>query len=335
MEKGAMRCEANISIRPVGSRELGTKVEVKNLNSFRAVRSAIAYEAERQQQIIEAGGHVQQETMGWDERANITRPQRSKETSDDYRYFPEPDLLVAELDDEWIARVHASLPELPAAKAARFADAYGLNPQEIAALVEDHAIAAYFEEAAQIQGADPKQVGNWITGEVFRRLNAEGRSIEDVEVQPAALVELLALVKKGTINQNAAREVFGQLWEQGGSPAEIVARARPRANLRQRRTRPSSSRSDLRASRRRRKNQGRQSQHRAIFDGSSDAGDAREGQPTARARIVAQAVGDIKRRNEEKFALVNAALGLLNPHLKLLYIQKIHPNYNKKLDRRR
>ena len=223
MEKGAMRCEANISIRPAGSRELGTKVEVKNLNSFRAVRSAIAYEAERQQQIVESGGHVQQETMGWDERANITRPQRSKETSDDYRYFPEPDLLVAELDDKWIARVHASLPELPTAKAARFADSYGLNPQEVAALVEDHAVAAYFEEAARIQGADPKQVGNWITGEIFRRLNAEGRSIEDVEIQPAALVELLSLVKKGTINQNAAREVFGQLWEQGGSPAEIVA----------------------------------------------------------------------------------------------------------------
>ena len=100
MEKGAMRCEANISIRPAGSRELGTKVEVKNLNSFRAVCSAIAYEAERQQHIVESGGHVQQETMGWDERANVTRPQRSKETSDDYRYFPEPDLLVAELDDE-------------------------------------------------------------------------------------------------------------------------------------------------------------------------------------------------------------------------------------------
>ena len=115
------------------------------------------------------------------------------------------------------------MPELPAAKAERFADAYGLNPQEIAALVEDHAVAAYFEEAAQVQGADPKQVGNWITGEIFRRLNAEGRSIEDIEVQPVALVELLALVKKGTINQNAAREVFGQLWEQGGSPAEIVA----------------------------------------------------------------------------------------------------------------
>ncbi len=223
MEKGAMRCEANISIRPAGRRALGTKVEVKNLNSFRAVRSAIAYEAERQQRIVEAGGHVQQETMGWDERAHVTRPQRSKETSDDYRYFPEPDLLVAELDPEWIARVRARLPELPAAKATRFADSYGLNPPAIAALVEDHAVAEYFEQAAQLPGADPKQVSNWITGEVFRRLNAEGRSIEDVKVQPAALVELLSLVDKGTINQNAARKIFSQLWEQGGSPTAIVA----------------------------------------------------------------------------------------------------------------
>ena len=223
MEKGAMRCEANISIRPVGSRELGTKVEVKNLNSFRAVRSAIAYEAERQQQIIEAGGHVQQETMGWDERANITRLAAQQRDLGRLPLLPGARPARRGVRRRVDRQVHASLPELPAAKAARFADAYGLNPQEIAALVEDHAVAAYFEEAAQMQGADPKQVGNWITGEIFRRLNAEGRSIEDIEVQPAALVELLALVKKGTINQNAAREVFGQLWEQGGSPAEIVA----------------------------------------------------------------------------------------------------------------
>ena len=292
MEKGAMRCEANISIRPVGSRELGTKVEIKNLNSFRAVRSAIAYEAERQQHIIESGGHVRQETMGWDERANITRPQRSKETSDDYRYFPEPDLLVADLDDEWIARVHASLPELPAAKAERFASAYELNSQEIAALIEDHAVAAYFEEAAQVQGADPKQVGNWITGEIFRRLNAEGRSIEDVEVQPAALIELLSLVKRARSTKRSSRS----LWPTVGT-GRLARRdcrcARPRANLRQRGTRPSGSRGDRRTSRRRRKNQGRQPQHRAISDGSSNAGDAGEGQPAARARIVAPAARDL------------------------------------------
>jgi len=222
MEKGAMRCEANISIRPEGATEYGTKVEVKNLNSFRAVRSAIAYEVERQQQVIEEGGQVRQVTMGWDETMGVTREQRSKETSEDYRYFPEPDLLDVHLDDEWIEKARSELPELPAAKAARFANDYGLNEQDIAVLVEDRAVAAYFEAAAQIDGADPKQVGNWVTGEVFRRLNEEDAAIADAKVQPTALVELLSLVKDGAINQNAAREVFAELWEQGGAPGAIV-----------------------------------------------------------------------------------------------------------------
>ena len=222
MEKGAMRCEANISIRPEGSEEFGTKVEVKNLNSFRAVRNAIAYEVERQQQVLAEGGQVRQVTMGWDEGMNITREQRSKETSEDYRYFPEPDLLDVHLDDAWIGQARAELPELPAAKAARFAADYGLGEQDIAVLVEDRAVAAYFEDAAKADGADPRQVGNWITGEVFRRLNEEEITIENAKVAPAALFALLALVKDGSINQNAAREVFSQMWEKGGSPAEIV-----------------------------------------------------------------------------------------------------------------
>lgn len=222
MEKGAMRCEANISIRPEGSEKFGTKVEVKNLNSFRAVRNAIAYEIKRQQQVLEEGGQVRQVTMGWDEGMNITREQRSKETSEDYRYFPEPDLLDIHLDEIWIEQVRAELPELAAAKAARFAADYGLGEKDTAVLVEDHAVAAYFENAAKANDADPKQVGNWITGEVFRRLNEEEITIDSAKVAPIELVELLALVKDGSINQNAAREVFGQMWEKGGSPAEIV-----------------------------------------------------------------------------------------------------------------
>lgn len=222
MEKGAMRCEANISIRPEGSDEFGTKVEVKNLNSFRAVRNAIAYEVERQQQVIEEGGQVRQVTMGWDEQMGVTREQRSKETSEDYRYFPEPDLLDVHLEVEWINRVGRELPELPADKAARFSEIYGLNQKDIAVLIEDAAVAAYFEEAAQHSGADPKSVANWVTGEIFRRLNDEDIIIADAKVSPAALVELLALVKDGAINQNAAREVFTELWEKGGSPAAIV-----------------------------------------------------------------------------------------------------------------
>jgi aspartyl-tRNA(Asn)/glutamyl-tRNA(Gln) amidotransferase subunit B len=220
MEKGAMRCEANISIRPVGLEEFGTKVEVKNLNSFRAVRHAIDYEVKRQQQVIAEGDQVRQVTMGWDENAGTTREQRSKETSEDYRYFPEPDLLDVRLKPEWIEAVRAELPELPDAKAKRFADRYGLNDQDIGVLIEDQLIAAYFEKAAK--NADAKQVANWVTGEIFRRLNEAESSAEHIKVAPETLAELIALVKDGAINQNAAREVFGELWDRGGTPQQIV-----------------------------------------------------------------------------------------------------------------
>jgi len=222
MEKGAMRCEANISVRPEGSEEYGTKVEVKNLNSFRSVRNAIAYEVERQIRILEDGGQVRQITVGWDEDASATREQRSKESSEDYRYFPEPDLLDVDLSAEWITRVREQLPELPDAKGKRFAEKYDLGAQDILLLVEDRDIAAYFEAAASQEGADPKLVSNWMTGEVFRRLKEGDVEIEDIKVKPQALVELIGLVRNNTINQNAAREVFGVMWEEGGSPARIV-----------------------------------------------------------------------------------------------------------------
>ena len=159
MEKGAMRCEANISVRPEGSEVFGTKVEVKNLNSFRSVRNAIDYEVERQVEILETGGEISQVTMGWNENAERTREQRSKEYADDYRYFPEPDLLTVDLTDEWIAGVRAELPELPDSKARRFETDYGLSAQESALLVDDRAIATYFEEAVSGDG------GRFQTGE--------------------------------------------------------------------------------------------------------------------------------------------------------------------------
>ncbi len=222
MEKGAMRCEANISVRPEGSTELGTKVEVKNLNSFRSVRNAIAYEVGRQSQLLEDGDQVRQVTMGWTEEAGITQEQRSKETSEDYRYFPEPDLLDVDLSAEWIARVRDRLPELPDAKSARFAAEYRLNHRDIDLLVEDRSVADYFERATRQDGADPKFLSNWVTGQIFRRLKEGEAAIEEIKVEPEALVELIALVDQGTINQNAAREVLGVLWEEGGSPAKIV-----------------------------------------------------------------------------------------------------------------
>ena len=222
MEKGAMRCEANISVRPAGQEAFGTKVEVKNLNSFRAVRNAIDFEIKRQIRTLEDGGQVRQVTMGWDEGAGVTRQQRSKETSEDYRYFPEPDLLDVDLDDAWIERVGAALPELPQDKAARFAADYGLGPQDTALLIEDQRVADYFEEGARLDGADAKLLSNWVTVELFRRMKEDNVEIDRVQASPAALVELIGLVKDKTLNQTAAKEVFGVLWEKGGAPGPVV-----------------------------------------------------------------------------------------------------------------
>ena len=220
MEKGALRCEANISVRREGSQALGTKVEVKNLNSFRSVRNAIDYEVERQIEVLEAGGQVRQVTMGWDESAEVTREQRSKEAADDYRYFPEPDLLEVDLAAAWIEEVRGRLPELPDAKAAAFAG-LGLAPGEAAQLAEDGAVAAYFEEVVAA-GADPRTAANWVTGEIFRLLNEGGGDVDALKVKPPQLAELIGLAAAGTVSGPAAKEVFNAMAESGGSPAEIV-----------------------------------------------------------------------------------------------------------------
>ena len=222
MEKGAMRCEANISVRPEGETAYGTKVEVKNLNSFRSVRNAIDYEVKRQIGVLEQGGQVRQVTMGWDEGAGATRQQRSKESSEDYRYFPEPDLLEIDLPAAWIERARRQLPELPDDKAVRFASEYGLERQDIEELVDNREIADYFEGAAKEEGVDARHAGNWVRGEVFRRLKEEEMAIEEVRVKPEALAELVRLVEAGTINRRAATEVFGVLWAEGGLPGPVV-----------------------------------------------------------------------------------------------------------------
>jgi aspartyl-tRNA(Asn)/glutamyl-tRNA(Gln) amidotransferase subunit B len=223
MEKGAMRCEANISVRPEGSEEFGTKVEVKNLNSFRSVRNAIDYEVKRQVEVIEEGGAVRQVTMGWDEGDGSTREQRSKEYADDYRYFPEPDLLDVRVDDAWMQRVETELPELPDAKAGRFAATHGLEPEEAALLVEDRGVAEYFEQVIDVDGVDAKGAANWMTGEFFRRLKeADAADITAVKVRPQQLGQLLKLVTDATISGSAAKDVFGVMWESGGEPDKIV-----------------------------------------------------------------------------------------------------------------
>jgi aspartyl-tRNA(Asn)/glutamyl-tRNA(Gln) amidotransferase subunit B len=224
MEKGAMRCEVNLSLRPVGSDGFGTKVEVKNLNSFRSVRNAIAYEIERQTRLLEASQPVVQVTMGWDEVAGVTREQRSKEEADDYRYFPEPDLPPLNPTPAWVEAVKASLPELPDTKRDRFMADYGLSRYDANVLVEDQAVADYFERALRIRpgAVHPKLVANWVSGELFRLMNETGTAITDVKIRPEDLVALIEMIQVSVINQTAAKETFGVMWETGRSPQAIV-----------------------------------------------------------------------------------------------------------------
>ncbi len=224
MEKGVIRFEANVSLRPQGSSLLGTRVEIKNLNSFRAMERAIAYEIERQTAVLERGQSVEQETLGWDETAQSTFSQRSKEEAHDYRYFPEPDLPPLIVEAEWIEQVRAGLPELPQAMKMRFRQQYGLNASEAALLSEDEAVAAYFEACVQAadKGISPRTIALWITGEMFGWLNQSGQSMEDVRVTPAALVELLHLTSNQTINLNTAKAVLAEMLTSGRSAPEII-----------------------------------------------------------------------------------------------------------------
>ena len=224
MEKGAMRCEVNLSLRPPGADKFGTKVEIKNLNSFRSVRYAIAYEIERQTQALEANKPVVQVTMGWDEGAGVTRQQRSKEEAHDYRYFPEPDLPALELESTWIDEVLESLPELPDVKRDRFVTDYGLSRYDASVLTEDQEVADYYEEAVRTkhEDASPKLVANWVTGELFRMMNETRRPIPDVMIRPRDLAALTGMIATKTINQTAAKNVFGIMWDTGRSPEPIV-----------------------------------------------------------------------------------------------------------------
>ena len=225
MEKGAMRCEPNVSVRPAGAEALGTKVEVKNLNSFRAVKLALDYELERQVAVLEAGGQVRQVTMGWNERAGRTVEQRSKETSEDYRYFPEPDLPPLRISPNWVDEIRAAIPELSDSRRERFVAEYGLSRDEASLLAEDRDVADYFEAAAtagQGMGIAPKTIGNWVTGDLFRLLKAEGLEIGQVKVRPEALAELVTLIEQGTITANSGKAVLGEMFASGRPAGEIV-----------------------------------------------------------------------------------------------------------------
>jgi len=226
MEEGAMRCEANVSIRQRGATDFGTKVEVKNLNSFRSVRMAIEYEMERQAAILDRGGRVEQVTMGWDERAGRTVFQRSKEYAEDYRYFPEPDLPPLHFTAEWVARMRERLPELPDAKRGRLVSQYAIKPEDARLLTEDQAVAAYFESTAASvpDTVEPQVVANWILGDLFRLLREQGVSIERAPVTPERLGGLLDLLQRRVINATVAKEVLAEMFASGESAQPIVER---------------------------------------------------------------------------------------------------------------
>ncbi|HOU14747.1 MAG TPA: Asp-tRNA(Asn)/Glu-tRNA(Gln) amidotransferase subunit GatB [Anaerolineae bacterium] len=227
MEKGEMRFEANVSIRPAGTITLGTRTEIKNLNSFRALASSVAYEIERQKAVLASGGAVVQQTLGWDEAAGRTYPQRSKEYAHDYRYFPEPDIPPLEIAPEWIAALRARVPELPLAKKRRLMAEYGIRPYDAALLVSDWRVADYFEAAAGIaraQGVTAQDVANWVTGELFRILNATVTPIDACKTAPGHLAALLALVQQGTVSVTAAKTALGAMCETGELPGAVIER---------------------------------------------------------------------------------------------------------------
>ncbi len=223
MEKGILRIEPNVSVRLKDSKTLGTRTEIKNLNSFRVLERAVAYEIERQSRLLSEGGRVVQETLGWDEKGGQTIPQRTKETEDDYRYFPEPDLPPLVIDSEWIETLRAALPELPADKYDRFRAHYGLSPAAVGKLIVERAVADYFEAAAAAApDLSSKELANWITGEVFSLLNQAGIGIQDAKLSPDDLVELIHLVGRGAINQNTGKAVLAEMFATGTPAPKII-----------------------------------------------------------------------------------------------------------------
>ncbi|MFA6959642.1 MAG: Asp-tRNA(Asn)/Glu-tRNA(Gln) amidotransferase subunit GatB [Opitutaceae bacterium] len=225
MEKGQLRCDANISIRPVGATTLGTKVELKNLNSISYVRDGIAHEIQRQLAVTQAGGTIVQETRDYDGIAGTSQSLRSKEMAHDYRYFPDPDLMPVKVDAEWKARIQAECPELPFAKQTRFQSDYALPYTLTSVLVWDKAMADYFEEAVKLAGASKAQaVGNWIVNDLQRELGAAKLSLAESGVRPAHIAELVKLIDAGTLLTNTAKEVFIDMAATGEMPAAIVAK---------------------------------------------------------------------------------------------------------------
>lgn len=221
MQEGSLRCDANISIMPEGAKEFGTRAEIKNLNSFRALERAINYEVERQKEVLEDGGYVVQETRTWDEANGVTLSMRSKEEAHDYRYFPEPDLVPVQLDDAWIERIRETLPELPAQRQARLMSEHGLPEYDASQIVSTKAMAEYFDEAVKT-AKDSKAVSNWLLGDVSAYMNNEGITIADFKVTPAHLAELVNLIKDGVLSSKLAKKVFAEMLKEDEAPKALV-----------------------------------------------------------------------------------------------------------------
>jgi aspartyl-tRNA(Asn)/glutamyl-tRNA(Gln) amidotransferase subunit B len=222
MQEGSFRCDANVSVRPRGQEELGTRTELKNMNSFRFIEKAVNFEIERQIEVLEDGGEVVQETRLYDSDKDETRPMRTKEEANDYRYFPDPDLLPVELDQEFIESVRKSLPELPDAKLKRFVEQYGLKAADAEILTVSRTLADYFEVVAESSDASPQVAANWVIGDLSAALNKEGIDIGDSKIEAPALAALLNRIADHTISGKIAKEVFDAMWSGEGSADDVI-----------------------------------------------------------------------------------------------------------------
>jgi aspartyl-tRNA(Asn)/glutamyl-tRNA(Gln) amidotransferase subunit B len=222
MEEGSLRCDANISLRPVGQKEFGVKTEVKNMNSFKAVEKALIVEVKRQTELLDGGGKVVQETRLFDEATGTTISMRGKEQAHDYRYFPEPDLVPIEIDGKWIDDIKKTITELPQAKRARYASEFKLPEIDAVILTADKALAEFFEESVKLLN-EPKEICNWMMGDLLAYLNDRKLSIKEANIIPASLIELIKLVSKGTISRKTGKEVLVKALETGKSMNDIIS----------------------------------------------------------------------------------------------------------------
>jgi len=221
MEQGSLRCDANVSIRPIGQKEYGTRTEVKNINSFKFVEKALEYEIKRQTNVVEEGGRVIQETRLWDSNKGITESMRGKEEAHDYRYFPEPDLVPIVVGQDWIDEIRSKLSELPDAKKQRFVSEYGIPEYDADLLTSEKAVADWYEDAVKA-GGQPKTVSNWMMGELMRLLNEENKSIEECPIKPEQLADMFKLIDNGTISGKIAKAVFEEMYRTGKDADTIV-----------------------------------------------------------------------------------------------------------------